>query len=134
MSLPERSILQLTGQDGTAEFDVDPDQEVFRMTVGKEQRRFKRVDLWSMVFAIANAEQQADMIPVKRSEVVTYRRKHNVKLKKDMRKGDVVHVSCEINVEKSVVEGLKGMIEQQASKVVDRGGLPIIGASKLSTG
>jgi len=132
--IPEHSILQLTGPDGTCEFNVDPDQEQFKMTMGKETKRFRRVDLWSLTFAIANAEQQADMIPVRRSEVVTYRRKHNVKLKKDMKKGEVIHVSCEMNVEKTVVEGLKGLIEQNAPKVVDRGGLPIIGASKLSTG
>lgn len=128
--IPEHSILQLTGPDGTCEFNVDPDQETFRMTMGKETKRFKRIDLWALTFAIANAEQQADMIPVRRSEVVTYRRKHQVKLKKDMRKGDVVNVSCEINVEKTVAEGLRGMLDKEASKKIDRGGLPIIGLTK----
>ena len=121
--------MQLSGADGTVEFDVSPDRDIIKMTVGKEKRTFKFIDLWSMTFAIAGPEQQADMMPVRQTEVVTYRRVHNVKLKKAMPAGAIVKVSCEMNVEKTVHEGLKNMIDK--TKSVNRGSIPIIGSSVL---
>ena len=118
--------MALNGPDGELEFEVDPDIEMFRVKIGKQWKRFKKSDLWSMVFVIATPEQQEQMIPVRRSEVLTYRRIHRIQLKNDMKKGQVVKCKCEINVEQTVVEGLKGMIEQQASKVTSDG-LPLIG-------
>lgn len=123
MSILERSILQLTGSEGTAEFDVSPDSEYFQMKVGKEKRIFKKVDLWAMVFTITDSAQQEQMIPVKRQEVDTYRRIHNVKVKKHLKPGDVIRVHCEMNVEKTVTEGLKGMVDKKSLSVA--GGIPI---------
>ncbi len=128
MTILEHSIMQLTGPQGTAEFNVDPKSEMLEIKMGKEHRWFKRVDLWALVFAISDPERQADMIPVKRSEVVTYKRIHNIKLKKGMPAGSIVKCHCEINVEQTIVEGLRGMIEQQKKSSI--GALPIIGAKK----
>jgi len=133
MSVPEHSMLQITGRNGTAEFNVDPKKDTFLLTMGKETKEFKRVDLWAIVFAMSDSEQQEKMMPVRQTEVVTYKRIHNVMLKKDMKKGEKVKVGCEINVEKSVVEGLKGMIEQQKAKNLPKPfseGIPIIGMKK----
>ena len=130
MTILEKSSMQLDGPDGNLEFEVDPDVEMFRVKVGKEWKRFKKSDLWSMIFVISDPDQQDKMIPVRRSELVTYTRIHRIKLKKDMKQGQEVKCKCEINVEKSVVEGLRGLVEQNANKF-DRGGIPIIGASKL---
>lgn len=124
MTVPERSILQLTGADGTAEFDVSPDNQHFQMTVGKEKRKFKIVDLYAMVFNIVDPEKQEAMIPVRQSEVVTYKRIHNVMLKKNMKKGEKLRVKCEINVEKTVVEALRGLLPEK--KVISTG-VPLIG-------
>jgi len=125
MTVAEHSMLQLVGDDGTAEFNVDPDEATFKLTIGKETRRFKIVDLWAITYAIAGADQQDKMMPVKQTEVLTYRRIHNYKLKKAQPAGAVLRIPCEINVEKSVVEGLKGMVEQQKKDLTT--GVPIIG-------
>ena len=71
---------------------------------------------------------QDKITPVKQTEVLTYRRIHNYKLKKAQPAGAVLRIPCEINVEKTVVEGLRGMVEQQKKDLVS--GVPIIGAKK----
>ena len=131
MSILEHSIMQLSGRDGTAEFDVDPERDVLKMTVGKETRTFKFVDLFALVFAIAGPEQQASMMPVRQTEVMTYRRIHNYKLKKAQPAGAVLRIPCEINVEKTVVEGLGGIVKKQEHF---DGGIPIIGRGNLAKG
>ena len=113
MSILEHSMLQLTGRDGTAEFNVKPNADTFKLTMGKETKEFKKIDLWSMVFAIMGPDEQEKMLPVRQTEVVTYKRIHNVKLKKAMPAGAILKVQCEINVPQTVTEGLKGMITQQ---------------------
>ncbi|MES2216638.1 MAG: hypothetical protein V4481_05085 [Patescibacteria group bacterium] len=130
MSIPEHSILQLAGPDGTAEFDVDPAREVFVLKMGKESKKFNRIDLWALVYAISGPEQQDKMMPVRRSEVLTYRRIHKIRLKKAMPEGGIITCRCEINVEKVVVEGLNGMIEQQAKKLDVTTGVPMIGMGR----
>jgi hypothetical protein len=128
MSLPEHSILQVVGQEGkTMEFDIDPDREMVKMTLGKESIKFKFIDMWAMIYAASGPEQQEKMTPVRQTEVMTYRRIHNYKLKKAQPAGVVLRIPCEINVEKTVVEGLRGMVEQQKKSV---SGLPIIGHTK----
>jgi hypothetical protein len=123
MSIPERSILQLTGSEGTAEFDVDPNSEYFQMTVGKEKRIFKKVDLWAMIFTISDPDQQEKMMPVRQREVDTYKRIHKVKVTKHLKPGDIIRVHCEMNVEKTVTEGLKGLVDKKSMSVA--GGIPI---------
>lgn len=126
MALLDRNIMKI----GNMLFDVDPDSEHINVSMendhGKEvaKTRIKRMDLWSMVYAMSGPNEQDMMTPVRQSEVVTYRRIHNIKITKPVKVGDIIKCKCEINVEKTVVEGLKGMVEQQ--KTVS--GVPIIGA------
>lgn len=128
MSLLEHSILQLSGRDGTAEFNVNPKEDTFELSMGKEKKRFKIIDLYAITFAICGTEQQANLMPIRRSEVLTYRRIHRIRLKKAMPEGGIVTCRCEINVEQTVAEGLKGMIEQQKNDL--KTGVPIIGLPK----
>ena len=112
MTIVEHSILQLSGPDGTLEFNVDPTRSIIKIGNGKDAKRFNKVDLWALVYAISGPEEQDKMMPTKQTEVLTYKRIHNVKLKKPMKAGEIMKVHCEMNVEKTVVEGLKGMIEK----------------------
>lgn len=122
-------MLQLTGADGTAEFNVNPMGDTFILTIGKEKRRFKIVDLWALTFAISGPDEQSKMLPVRQTEMLTYRKIHRIKVTKPLKLGDTLTCRCEINVERSVVEGLKGMIEQQKASTFG-GGVPIIGSKK----
>ena len=121
--------MQLAGPEGTMEFDVDPAQDMIRISVGKVTKSFKKIDLWALVYAISGPNEQDKMMPVRRSEVLTYRRIQRIKLKNAMPAGGIVTCRCEVNVEQTIVEGLKGMVEQQASKV-GPGGVPMIGQGK----
>ena len=124
MALPERSILQVIGQEGKAmEFDIDPDREMVKMTLGKESIKFKFIDLWSLIYAASGPEQQERMTPVRQTEVLTYRRIHNYKLKKAQPAGAILRIPCEMNVEKSVVESLRGLLPEHKGT----GEFPIIG-------
>lgn len=119
--------MQLTGPDGTLEFNVDPDQSMIKIGNGAKAQRFKKVDLWALVFAMSGPEEQDKMMPVRQTELVTYRRIHNIKVKRNLKAGDTITCKCEINVPQTVVEGLKGMVEQQKKTA---GGFPIIGGGK----
>ena len=124
MTLIDRSVLQI----GEAQFDVRPESEWIELKLGKTTTKFKKNDLWAMTFAIMGPEEQAKMMPVRRTETVHFEKLHKVKLLKDMRKGDTMVVKCRSIVEKTVVDGLRGMIKEEARDLAKAGGsIPIIG-------
>ena len=116
-------MMQLSGRDGTAEFNVDPKEDTFRLTMDGVTKTFKIIDLWALTFAMVGPEHQEKMMPVRQTELVTYRGFHKIKLKKNMNKGDILTARYEMNVPQTVVEGLNGMIEQEKVKR----GIPLIG-------
>lgn len=129
MTVAEHSMLQIVGPDGSMDFNVDPADEMFRITVGGKTMRFKRIDLFAITFAMSDPDQQADLMPVRKTEVMTYKRIHNIKVTKHLKPGDMIKCKCEMNVEKQVVEALGGIIRKQE----DRGGIPIIGSGLTKT-
>ena len=103
-------------------FDVDPEDEMIRMRVGKEEKMVRKADLYSFCFIIADAANQDKLTAVKQTEVQHFTRLHRIQLKKDMRKGDVVTTRCHISVPVAVVEGLKHIVERRKPK-----GIPLLG-------
>ena len=97
--------------------DCDPKSEFVNVRIGDHKGVLvKKVDLWAMVFTIADAKTQEKLIPIRQTEMVTYRRIHHVKLKKDMRAGQMVNVNCQINVPQVVNEGLAGTLMKPRKK------------------
>ncbi len=108
---------------GDAIFDVEPDNNRVRMTLGKETTECTKMDLWAMVFAIMGPDEQEQIMPVRQTEVMHFEKKHMIQLKRDMKKGEVVMAVCRQSVPVTVVEGLKGMIKENTRAK----GIPIIG-------
>ena len=105
MALLEKKTIELG--DGVF-VDVDPKKDAVIIRIGEERKTEKKADLWAMCFTIADAKTQEQLLPVRMTELVTYKRIHNIELKKDMRKGDIVRTMCEINVPQVIHEGLAG--------------------------
>lgn len=115
MSVLERQTIQL-GKNIL--LDVDPKSEFVNIRAGKDEKGelVKKVDLWAVIFTIADAATQEKMMPVRQTQVQHITRIHHIKLKKNMRAGDVVNAKCEISVEKEVIEGLAGNLMKERPK------------------
>jgi hypothetical protein len=114
MLLEKKTIELGRGKDGTVLIDIDPTSDFVIFRVGNSGGiPVKKVDLWSACFIMADEKTQADLIPVRETEMVTYRRIHNVKLKKGLREGEILRVACEINVPEVIHENLAGNITKR---------------------
>jgi hypothetical protein len=107
--------------------DVIPDSEYVNLRVGKENKKVRKSDLYSVCYLIADAVTQDGLTAIKQTEVQHFTRLHRIKLKHNMREGDVVTTRCHISVPVAVVEGLKHIVDRKKT-VHTMGGLPIIGA------
>ena len=67
-------------------------------------------ELYSLIFSLMGPEEQSEMMPVRKTQMTTFKRKHIVMLTKNMKKGEKVSVMCEINVPTVIEEGLAGII------------------------
>lgn len=109
MTLLDRHQIKM----GDVTFDVHPKSDWIDVTIGKEHGKIKYSDLFGMVFTIADPKRQEEMMPVRQTEVMRYRKVHAVQLKKDMHKGEIMKVRCETDVPLTVVEGLRGLVEKE---------------------
>ena len=71
-------------------------------------------DLYGLIFMIVGEEEQKDMMPVRQTQVRVYERQHRIKLKRDMRKGEVVVANYRISVPLIVEEGLRSLVGRRA--------------------
>lgn len=120
MALLEARTLQL----GEALFDIQPGKDIrIRLRLGNASTEIPYRELFSMMFAISGPDEQEQLMPVRKTEVMHFTKKHVVKLKKDMKAGALMHVTCHQSVPLTVVEGLKGLAKEDARPK----GIPIIG-------
>ena len=73
-------------------------------------------ELYGLIFMLVGEKEQQEMMPVRKTQVRVYERQHRIKLKKDMRKGEIVIANCRINVPLIVEEGLSGLIKRKARR------------------
>lgn len=114
MALLERKTLELG--EGVL-LDVDPGLDYVSLRVGNVNTKIKRVDLWAACFAIADADTQEKLMPVRKTEVMTFERIHKVRLKKDLHAGDIMRVKCHVDVPMTIEENLKGLIKDKKKSV-----------------
>ncbi|MDE2233747.1 MAG: hypothetical protein KGJ90_06630 [Patescibacteria group bacterium] len=99
--------------------DVDPSSEFLNIRVGDDKGKLvKKVDFWAVCFHIADKATQEKLLPVRQTEMSTFRRIHHVKLKKSLNAGDIVNVKCEISVPQVVEEGLAGSLMKKRGKIL----------------
>jgi hypothetical protein len=99
--------------------DVVPQSEFVHISVGNSKKfPVRKVDIWAVCFAIADAKTQELLMPVRKTEMSTFRRVHHVKLTKDVKAGEMVHLKCEVNVPQIVEEGLAGSLMKKRSRIL----------------
>lgn len=99
--------------DAEVNFSDNPDfKDCLMITMGTEKAIIPISEMFALVWAVANQEQQADLVPVTQTEVVKYTKFHTVKAKTDIKKDQLIKVRCEINVPTTVVNALNGSIQK----------------------
>lgn len=121
MTLVDRKTIQI---GSTILVDIDPDYDYVQVRMGSGERevteRVKKVDLYAAVFALADPKTQDALMPVRQTRMMTFERIHNVQMKKDMKKGQILKLRCHIDVPLQIEESLKGIItdrQQRAAAV-----------------
>jgi len=79
-------------------------KDCVRIEMGGDYRVVKYHDLFVFMFAIATKEQQAKMIPVREELGYQYMKQIQVKLKNDMKEGEMLVVNVPINVPQIIEE------------------------------
>jgi hypothetical protein len=116
MSLLDKKTIELG--DGVF-VDVMPDAEDVNVRVGDSKGvRVKKVDLWAACFAIADAKTQELLLPVRQTEMSTFIRVHKVKVKRDIKAGQVLTFHCKVSVPQVIEEGLAGSLRKKRSSIV----------------
>lgn len=85
------------------------------LTLGGKTTETTVKDLFGVTFLLADAEQQDALIPVQKTQMMVFSRKHSIMLSKDMKKGEVVNTWCEINIPQTIVEAIA---EENGAKVI----------------
>lgn len=109
---------------GGIKFDINPRSKIIKVSFGEEKTKINRDDLWQMIFAISDPKQQEEMIPTIERPMMQFKRVHNVKLKNDMKAGEMLEVTCKVDVPITVVDALlEQAIKERDEKVLKEAGL-----------
>ena len=73
-------------------------------------------ELYALIFMLVGKEEQEVLMPIRQTDVRTYVRQHRIKLKKDMKKGEIVVANCRISVPLIVENGLRGLMKKRKSR------------------
>jgi hypothetical protein len=90
-------------------FDVnfsDEHKDCVKITIAGYSSIVKYTDLFSFMFSIATKEQQAKMMPVREELGHQYMKQIQVKLKKDMKEGEMMVVNVPINVPQIIEDSI----------------------------
>ena len=67
-------------------------------------------ELYALIFMLVGKEEQEVLMPIRQTDVRTYIRQHRIKLKKNMKKGEIVVANCRISVPVLVEENIKAFM------------------------
>ena len=70
-------------------------------------------ELYGLIFMLVDEKQQAEMMPIRQTQVRIYERQHRIKLMKDMKKGEIVIANCKIEVPLRVEENIRALMGKQ---------------------
>jgi len=73
-------------------------------------------ELYGIIWLLVDEEQQQELMPVRQTQVRIYERQHRIKLKKDMKKGEIVIANCHIEVPLRVEENIKALMGKKYQK------------------
>lgn len=109
---------------GGIKFDINPRSKIINVSLGVYKTKINRDDLWQMIFAISDPVQQESMIPTIERPMMQFKRVHNVKMKNDMKAGEMLEVTCKVDVPITVVDALlEQAIKERDEKVLKEAGM-----------
>jgi hypothetical protein len=73
-------------------------------------------ELYALTFSIVGEDEQTDLMPVRKTTMTTFRRKYIIEAKRNIKKGEKITFTGEINVPTVVEEGLQGILEKKEVK------------------
>lgn len=85
---------------------IDPKKPYVTFKVDGKSYQVKRIDLYTLTYLIADANVQDQLLPVRKEEMMEFRREHTVQLKRNMGKGELLNITCKVHVPTRVVEGI----------------------------
>ena len=118
---------------GGTTFSVNKKDEV-KITIGKETRYIKVKELWGMAFEFSKDPVMKDqLMPVRQTEMMKFKKVHQVQVKNDMKAGETLTFTCNIDVPTLVIDGFRDIISKEvpgAKEILQE----IIPKAELSTG
>lgn len=112
--LLERKTIELT--KGVL-MHIDPSSEFVALEVdGQKDRLVRKVDLWGACFLMADGKTQDQLMPIRQTEMTTVVRLHQVRVGKDLKKGEILSVRCETSLPTAVEEGLAGTLMKKRER------------------
>lgn len=106
---PSQAVIKDARGDYPVVFDVNFDpmySDCVKISMGTYERVVKYSDLFAFMFTLGTKEQQAKMIPVREELGHQYMKQIQVKLKKDMKEGEMMVVNVPINVPQVIEDAI----------------------------
>lgn len=89
------------------EVNFDPKyKDCVKIRINYEETIIRYTDLFSFMFTLGTKEQQSKMIPVREELGNQYMKQIQVKLKKDMKEGEMMVVNVPINIPQIIEDGI----------------------------
>ncbi len=93
----------------------DTKKDVVKVSIGRASVDMKVIDFWGIAFSMVNSEMKDQLLPVRKEEMMKFKRVHKIQLEKDMKAGEVITVACTIDVPLTIAEGKKNIIGGELS-------------------
>lgn len=95
-------------------FSVNKKGNKVKIQMGDEIRYIDTLKLWGMVFEFTKDEEmRAQMMPVQKKEMMKFKKVHQVQVKNDMKAGDTLTFTCNIDVPTLVIDGMRDIISKE---------------------
>lgn len=93
---------------------IEPKGNQVKITIGKASKSMPLKEFWGIAFAMSTDKEMKDkLLPVRQTEMMKFKKVHNVELKNDMKKGERLVFTCNIDVPLLVIEGMRDIIEKE---------------------
>ena len=86
-----------------------------KLTMGKTSCDVTYKELWAALFVIGDADMQAEIMPVRKTEMMVFARKHTIQASRDIKSGELINVHCEVNIPEILVNSIA---EENGAKVI----------------
>ena len=121
--IKKHSIAVLKDKNGknNVEFEINKDEKASPFVYlsmnspdTKIEAKIDKKELYGLIFSIVSPEEQEAMIPVGTKVMRRFIRQHNVRAMKDIKKGEMTVVNCNIDIPKIMADKIEEEIKDTA--------------------